>query len=218
MRYDGSPVQPTCRLIAVRTGLAASLRAYEQIMVVGATRGDLSAFEMLRHEPPDVLLIDIRGQNSLAIAQHVHGELPAVKVIAFAVDEREPQLFTFAKAGVAGYVSADASVEELVTIIRNTASEDFACSPRITSALLRALTSGVDGDSTGAEYATLTARQREVLRLMCKGLSNKEIAQSCNIAEATVKNHVHHVLEKLKAANRCQAAARAGLVSWPARG
>lgn len=199
-----------------RDGLAASLQSYDGLTVVGATRWHPSVFDILQPEPPDVLVLDVASANSVEFAERVRRECPTVKVIAFAVDEREAHLFTFAKAGVAGYVSAEASVDELVAIIRGAVSEELVCSPKIIAALVRALASRAETTLMPAEYTTLTARQREILRHMCEGLSNKEIAQACHISEATVKNHVHQVLEKMKVSNRCQAAARAAFVAAPA--
>ena len=200
-----------------REGLAASLRAREDLAVLGTAKCDVSALSALRATPPDVLVLDVHGEGSLELAQAVRRELPATKVIAFAVQEREAEIIAFARAGVAGYVSADGSVDDLVTVIRNLAIEEVVCAPQVASGLIRSLAALPGRDGSAAHDEGLTARERQVLRLICDGLSNKEIAQACHIAEATVKNHVHHLLEKLKVENRSQAAARMASAAWAAR-
>jgi DNA-binding NarL/FixJ family response regulator len=154
----------------------------------------------------------VQSGELLPFIRAVRRQLPAIKVVAFAVEELENILIRCAEAGVSGYVTCDASLDELVSVIRSVVREEYVCPPRIAAMLLRRLASpGDQGDST-VNTAILTSRERQVLRYICEGLSNKEIAHTCNISEATVKTHVHHLLEKLKVSSRSEAAARAGAV------
>jgi two-component system nitrate/nitrite response regulator NarL len=95
-------------------------------------------------------------------------------------------------------------MDELVDAIERTAQGELLCSPRIAAALLRRAAG--TGTPQAAAARELTPRQQQVLTLLSRGLSNKEISVALNIAEATVKNHVHHLLEKLQVQSRAQAA------------
>ncbi len=195
-----------------REGLASALRANDDMHVLATISAHDTSADYLRDAPPDVVIVDVQSDELLPFIRIVRKQLPAIKVVAFAVEEHENILIRCAEAGVSGYVTCDASVDELVTVIRSVVREEYVCPPRIAAMLLRRLASpGHSGDAALNE-AILTSRERQVLRYICDGLSNKEIANNCNISEATVKTHVHHLLEKLKVTSRSEAAARAGTV------
>jgi DNA-binding NarL/FixJ family response regulator len=129
--------------------------------------------------------------------------LPAAKVVAFGVDDNEQDIITCAEIGVAGYVCREASTDELVEHVRSAIRDEVICSPRIAASLFRRLASlaGRTASDDG-----LTIREGQVLSLIRAGLANKQIAAELSIAEATVKNHVHNLLEKLHVKRRAQAA------------
>jgi two-component system nitrate/nitrite response regulator NarL len=188
-----------------REGLATALARQEDIEVVGSLACHPSVVDRLSVTLAEVVLIDVAARDSLDTVHALRQKCPNTKVVAFAVDERDSGFVGFAEAGVAGYVTSDASLEELAEILRNVLTDQFVCPPSLTAMLLRHL--AVRGGSS-ADHEALTPREEQVLRSVGDGLSNKEIAQAFNISEATVKNHVHHLLEKLHVRTRREAAAR----------
>jgi two-component system, NarL family, nitrate/nitrite response regulator NarL len=122
--------------------------------------------------------------------------------------ETDEAVLAYAEAGIAGYVSRDGSVQDLVTAIEGAVKGELRCSPRLAGTILRRLAwrAAVGGDVS--PRTTLTSRETEIVRLIDQGLSNKEIAVRLGIEVATVKNHVHNLLDKLRVHRRSEAAAR----------
>jgi two-component system nitrate/nitrite response regulator NarL len=189
-----------------REGLAASLSSRSNLRVLPIGDDASSMLGRIAHAAPDVVLVDTAARNSVELVRALRERAPSTKAIAFAVHEYEQEIITYAEAGAAGYVTCDASFDQLISAIESVAREELVCSPRIASTLFRRL--GKLGETGASSTGTLTQRERQVLSLIRDGLSNKEIAQALNVAEPTVKNHVHHLLEKLRVTNRTQAAGR----------
>ena len=157
---------------------------------------------------PDIVVLDMASAGSLDLVTRVASSMPNARVVAFAVEETEHDILLCAEAGAAGYVAADGTLEDLVDSIRSVARGELLCSPRIAATLFRALRVQTPEASVDRLALTLTAREREIAPLLERGLSNKEIASQLNIEVATVKNHVHNLLEKLQVGSRGEAAAR----------
>jgi DNA-binding NarL/FixJ family response regulator len=189
-----------------REGLAGSLSACPRLAVVGtcATRAD--ARDRVRQLCPDVVLVDMVTRESLELLRDLRADCNGCKVLAFAVEENAADVIECAEAGAAGYVTADVSIDDLIAAIERIARSELVCSPRIVAQLFGRISQR--GELPSFESKTLTTRERQVLDCIRQGQSNKEIAQTLNIAEPTVKNHVHHLLEKLDVTTRAQAAAR----------
>src|SRR6185436_13278348 len=142
------------------------------------------------------------ARGSLDAIRRVSASSARARIVAFAVEETERDVLLCAEAGAAGYVACDGTMDDLVNTIHSVARGELLCSPRIAATLFRALHaqgSRPDGDRLAL---TLTAREREIAPLIDRGLSNKEIAAHLRIEVATVKNHVHNLLEKLQVASR----------------
>src|SRR5262249_10913963 len=135
---------------------------------------------------------------------------PQVRVIGFGVEEIEGEILACAEAGLAGYVPCDASLDDLVVRVESVLRGELLCTPRMAATLFHRLETQAGNGRGEPQAVALTAREREVLRLIDGGLSNKEIAVRLRIEVSTVKNHVHKVLEKLNVTSRAQAAARLG--------
>ena len=190
-------------------GLALALDGREDISVIATSTRDAATSERLRSVSPDVVVIDVQSLDVVELVYVIRRECPSIKTVAFAIDEESETVMKCAEAGVSGYVTCDAGVGDLVTVIQTVVRGQFVCPPEIAIMLWRRLASRGETASATAEGDSLTTRERQVLELICEGLSNKEIARACNISEATVKNHVHHLLEKKKLRTRVQLAARA---------
>ena len=196
-----------------RDGLARFLTdrgAFEKVHSVG-TRDELLA--LVRRVQPEIVLLDTATRGGLEWVRLVTLEAPRCKVVAFAVAETAEHVIACAEAGVAGYVPADASVDDLIEVIRGVVRGELACPPSIASTLFQRL--GTLNGTAAAQAAAsepvardpLTHREQEILALIELGLSNKEIAQTLGIGVPTVKGHVHSLLAKLNVARRGEAAA-----------
>jgi two-component system nitrate/nitrite response regulator NarL len=194
-----------------REGLAQSLSASPHIAVLGTCADRADARQQVATLQPDVVLIDVRARESLELIRDLRSQGVRCKVLAFAVEEIAADILACAEAGAAGYVTADVSIEDLVRAIERIARAELVCSPRIAAQLFGRISER--GEEWSLEVKTLTPRERQVLDCIRQGHSNKEIAQKLNIAEPTVKNHVHHLLEKLDVTTRAQAAMRTTLIS-----
>jgi len=194
-----------------REGLAGRLAACPGLAVVGTCSNRADACERVSQLRPDVVVVDIATREILELIRDLRAAALRCKVLAFAVEEIAADIIECAEAGAAGYVTADASIDDLVTAIERIARSELVCSPQIAAQLFGRISER--GERWSAETKTLTTRERQVLDCLRQGKSNKEIAQALNIAAPTVKNHVHHLLEKLDVTTRAQAAAHATLSS-----
>jgi DNA-binding NarL/FixJ family response regulator len=190
-------------------GLARILGA-EPTLEIAGTAPDLEAAVRLATERVvDVALIDMAMPHSVSAVRSLARAAPAVKVVALGMREDEEELIAGAEAGVAGYVSRGAAVADLIAVLECVGRGELLCSPHAAAALLRRVTALAAGRGGAAspDYV-LTPREREIAALLEAGLSNKDIARRLSIEVATVKNHVHNVLEKLQVHRRAQAVAR----------
>jgi two-component system, NarL family, nitrate/nitrite response regulator NarL len=191
-----------------REGLAASLGGLVAFEVVATAVDAERSLDALAAARPDVVLLDASGERSVRAVRALASALPSARVLALAVVEAEADVIPLAEAGVAGYLTVDQSLAELAETIVAVARGENPCSPGLAAMLLRRVTvlACVRAHDGGA---ALTTREREILALLERGLSNKEIARDLQIGVATVKNHVHNILGKLDVPTRGAAAARA---------
>ena len=188
-------------------GLAALLATDPSIEVAGSAALDERGAQRIRAARPDILIVDAIALRSSDFVARLAAELPSMLILACGVREELEEVVACAQCGAAGYVARDASADDLVRIVRSLERGELPCPPRIASMLFRQL-AGRSTVPIADPAAALTARERQVIALVDRGLSNKEIAASLSIEVATVKNHVHRVLEKLAVHRRSAAAAR----------
>jgi len=219
-RDGGDPVVETRRDLVVRLLVVAEVRLYRegiqnalaarpQFAVVGAASNAGQALQLIGSHRPDVVILDMATRQSLEIAWTIHAQAPdikpEIKIVAFGVEELEGDVLACAEAGLSGYVPFDASVDDLVERIESVARGELLCTPRIAAALFRKMHGRREPEGGSPDVLVLTTREREVLGLMNSGFSNKEIATRLYIEVCTVKNHVHHILDKLHVSSRAQA-------------
>jgi two-component system, NarL family, nitrate/nitrite response regulator NarL len=187
-----------------RDGIVACLARSAKLTVVGVAAYRLEAIHRARSLGPDVALADLSDPSNLHVVRTLSTTFPRLRIVALAVWEVEQDIAACADAGVHGYVSPDASIEELIAVTERVMGGDSFCSAE-TAALARQL-SGHPSEATGADV--LTWRERQIGHLIERGMSNKEIAGALSIELPTVKNHVHNILEKLHAKRRGEVAAQ----------
>jgi two-component system nitrate/nitrite response regulator NarL len=190
-----------------REGLALSLARIDRVAVVGIADTLASAMTCIKESSPDVALLDVAMPDALRLPDAVEAARAVVKIVAFSVAETEDEICACAEAGIAGYVSRNGSKEDLVAAVENAVRGEVVCSPRMAASLFRRLALRVRTTRQAGPEATLTGREHDIVALIDGGLSNKEIARQLKISTATVKNHVHNILDKLQVRRRAAAAA-----------
>ncbi len=201
-----------------RDGIAASIAQHDEFTVSYAATGCADAAAHLAEYAPDIVVLDMSSRDSLEFVRTAAALTAPVRVIAFAVDETERDILRCAEAGAAGYVPSNGTLADLVDTIRSVSRGELLCSPRITASLFKALRAQPRQAEPDRLAVMLTGREQQIAPLLDRGLSNKEIAAELHIEVATVKNHVHNLLEKLHVASRGEAAARLRAAGGPKMG
>jgi DNA-binding NarL/FixJ family response regulator len=187
-----------------REGLAQILGHIDLLSVVGQVSDRDIALAYLGDAAPDVILLDMSTPENLALVRRVRELTPSIPVVALGIEESE--LLACAEAGVVGYVTREGSLDELLAAMCSVVRGELVCSPRIAGSLVRRLAALADERARSLPEPPLTTRECEIVNLLEEHLSNKEIAARLDIEVATVKNHVHNLLEKLNVHRRADAA------------
>jgi two-component system nitrate/nitrite response regulator NarL len=177
--------------------------------VVAAVPHFERALEVLDSAGADVVLVDTGMTGGTEAVRELTAAAPEVKLVALAVREVEAEVIAVAEAGASAYVTPDASVEDLASVVNSVERGEVLCSPLMAAGLFRRVAALARDRGLDPIEEKLTARELDVLRLIEEGRSNKEIAAELSIELPTVKNHVHSILEKLHVNRRSEAAARA---------
>jgi DNA-binding NarL/FixJ family response regulator len=191
-----------------REGLAQALAHVHGMQVVATAARFSELRRAITAYPHAVLLIDallMVGVPALAALLQAN---PGIRVVVLGVNETEPEIIAHAEAGVAGYLTRDGSIGELAAAIEAAARDELRCPPRIAAALMRRVGALAITQQQAGQAVRLSRRELEVVNLIDQGLSNQEIAHALVIALATVKNHVHNILDKLDVRTRADAVAR----------
>lgn len=189
-----------------RRGLAGLLSEYRDIVLVGEAHNGHEAVALSRQCDPDVVLLDVHmpqggGLEAVRLLKHESD----VRVLMLTISDKDDDLMGAIEAGADGYLLKSAEPDELYQAIKRVAAGQSVLSPEVTARVMRAAV-GSHVPQTGVG---LSPREREVLARLAQGATSAEIAADLTISENTVKTHVRHILEKLKASNRAEAVARA---------
>jgi two-component system, NarL family, nitrate/nitrite response regulator NarL len=190
-----------------RAGLVELLERETRFEVVGTAPSVDESLTEVAGCAPDIILLDVGGDNRGGAITSLRHALPAAKVIACAVPETEDDVIPCVEAGVAACLAHETPFTELVATIEHVVSGESLASPRVTAMLLQRLAE-LSSERSNGHGEQLTLREREIVALIDQGLSNKQIAERLYIEVPTVKNHVHNILEKLHVSDRHEAAAR----------
>lgn len=194
-----------------RDGLAQGLGGIKGFRVVRIAADLAAAYAAVSELRPDVLVLDMNMPGSDVALPSFPTFSPETRVVALGVSGVESEILSCVEAGVAGYVSLEGSLDDVESAIRSAVRGEFPLSARMAGLLARRIASLVRSQGATGAGAALTHREVEVVRLVGEGLSNKEIARRLGVEVATVKNHVHNLMEKLRVRSRSEAAA------WAAR-
>ncbi|MFL5653265.1 MAG: response regulator [Ktedonobacteraceae bacterium] len=200
-----------------RAGLRAMLTDQRGFELVGEASNGQEALQLCRRLQPDLALIDVRmpEMDGLTTCRAIKQECTATSVILVTVHTNPDYLFEAIKAGAAGYVLKDISQRELISTVQKVLHGESILNQELMARLLQRLASETPTQED-LPLGRLSPREREVLQLLTKGQTNREIARKLTVSVSTVKIHVEHILAKLGVSDRTQAAVRAiemGLVS-----
>lgn len=190
-----------------RDGLVRVFREHSSITVIGTAANAEDLVQACAELTPDVTLLDWAMHDCLSAVRALAERAPEIRLILLACPEREDEMLACAEAGVCGYASRETSLEDLTRIIMEVASGQLKCSPVFAGRLIRRLSQVARSFIKDEPAEGLTSRELEVLQRIEQGFSNKQIAVGLGVEVTTVKNHVHHLLDKLSVQRRGEAAA-----------
>jgi NarL family two-component system response regulator LiaR len=186
----------------VRHGLRTYLQTLEDMDVAGEATNGVEAVELVERLLPDVVLMDLvmPEMDGIGAIRRIREVAPSTRVIALTSFADDEKVFPAIKAGAAGYLLKDVRPADLADAVRKASRGEALLAPSVAARLMQE----VSGERPAP--AGLTERELEVLRLIARGMSNKQIARELVVSEKTVKTHVSNILAKLHLADRTQAA------------
>lgn len=190
-----------------RRGLTMLLGVEPDIEVVGEAGDGVTAAEMATELVPDIVLLDVRmpRRGGLETCVQIKEQVPTARIIMLTVSDEEGDLYEAVKNGASGYLLKDSSIDEVAQAVRVVAEGQSLISPMMAAKLLDEFKEMSREDKESVPTPRLTDRELEVLRLVARGLNNREVAKQLFISENTVKNHVRNILEKLQLHSRMEA-------------
>jgi DNA-binding NarL/FixJ family response regulator len=187
-----------------RSGVKAEIG--QSVQVVGEAPDAETAIKVVLATRPDVVLLDVHlpGGGGIEVLKKVHEQNPDQRFLALSVSDAAEDVIGVIRAGARGYVTKSISGPELIAAIKRVADGDAVFSPRLAGFVLDAFSGAIDIASVDEDLDRLSAREREVLRLIARGYAYKEVAKELFISIKTVETHVSSVLRKLQLSNRHQ--------------
>ena len=190
----------------LREALTRILSKKSDIHVVGASAFSPSVVQQIRAAAPDVLLSDSAAiaLSELQLVSEVRGAVPGLKVVMIGMDVDQEIFLRAVRDGVVGYVLKDASAMEVASTVRSVASGEAVCPTSLCRALFEQVSKQLTQPTSFVirHNLGLTRREQQLVQMISRGLTNKEIAAQLNLSEQTVKNHIHRMLRKLGASDR----------------
>lgn len=207
-----TPAVPDCQVkvfvlsdvLLYREGLSRQLEKDRRVHLIGAGPPTPELVSTLEFARTDVIIMDLSMHDSLGIVRSLRERRPEVRVVAFAVSDLREEIVACARAGICGYIPRDGTIEDIIVTALHAARGELYCSPKFAAFLLEQVARAAPAPSQHPLAGRLTVRECEIVSLMQRGLSNKEIGRGLGISDATVKNHVHNILEKLSVRRRSQ--------------
>jgi DNA-binding NarL/FixJ family response regulator len=190
-----------------RRGLVMVLESEDGVDVVAEAEDGLQAVAKAQEFVPDVVLMDVRMPklSGIQATRTIADLVPAAKILMLTVSDEEDDLYEAVKAGATGYLLKEISIEEVANAIRAVVTGQSLISPSMASKLLLEFNNLARQAEERMVVPRLTERELQVLKLVAKGQSNREVAVELFISENTVKNHVRNILEKLQIHSRMEA-------------
>ncbi len=193
-----------------RRGIRALLASVPDIELVGEAAGGEEAVTIAAEVRPDVVLMDVKmpGTNGIVATRRILRGDPSARIVVLTMLEDDDSVFAALRAGARGYVVKGADESELLRVVRAVANGEALFGPEIVERLIGFFSKGEPGAGSPT-FPELTDREREILSLIARGLSNAEIASRTFLSPKTVRNHISSIFDKLQVADRAQAIVRA---------
>ncbi|MFF5209363.1 response regulator [Streptosporangium sp. NPDC000396] len=194
----------------IRRSLEMALAAETDIEVVGEASDGQEAVELADRLTPDVMLMDVRmpRRNGIEATREIKASVPSTRIIMLTVSDEEEDLFEAIKAGATGYLLKNVQLDEVPEAVRGVHEGQSLINPAMAAKLITEFANMSRKEAERPPQVPvprLTDREMEVLRLVAKGMNNREIAKQLFISENTVKNHVRNILDKLQLHSRMEA-------------
>ena len=184
--------------VAIRVGLTSMLRAQSGLEVTGAAASSKAALAFIEAGVPDIMLVDLRmpDMDGISLIREVHQLYPAVRIIVLTSYDADEDIYNSVCAGAKGYLLKDAPEQDLLDAISAVYAGERYYPPQVASRLAERL-----------QRSSLSSRELQVLEMLSKGLTNKQIACGLNLSEHTVRCHVANITSKLNVSDRTEAVA-----------
>jgi DNA-binding NarL/FixJ family response regulator len=185
------------------------LAAFPDLELCGSARDGAEALRLLDQAAPDVVLLDLGlpGQSGIEITRAIRARRAQTEILIFTVFDEEAKVLEAIRAGASGYLLKGTPAERIVEAIREVHGGGSVIQPQLARRLLRRFQPPPMEASTGdgSESRTLSPREREILNLIARGLSNQDVADALSLSRATVRTHLEHIYQKLEVSNRTEA-------------
>ncbi|MBZ0295535.1 MAG: response regulator transcription factor [Anaerolineae bacterium] len=190
-------------------GLRVIFESDPEIEVVGIANDGAQAIDLIPTAKPELVLLDLKMpiMNGVQAARLIREQFPMVHVLVLTTYDADEWVFDAIRSGAEGYLLKDTPREDLIKAVKDTVAGKHHIDPSIAGKLLNAVKDGAQPQQPDTMMADqLSDRERDVLRLLAKGLNNPEIAQQLFLSEGTVRNYISEILAKLNVSDRTQAA------------
>src|SRR5438067_10638495 len=195
------------------------LEGSSELEIVGTALSGETALEEVARLVPDVLLLDLGlpRMSGIDVTRHVKATTPSVEILIFTIFDEEDKVLEAVKAGASGYLLKGATADKIIEAIKEVKAGGTVIQPNLARRLLKHFRVDVGDGSTAAEKAPmpellaepqlkpLSDREKEILQLIAKGVSNSEAAKLLNVSKATIRTHLEHIYRKLEVTNRVEA-------------
>lgn len=192
----------------VREGLQLILESDDDISVIGTAVDGAQALEQVAAQPPDVVLMDLKmpGMNGIHATRAIHERFPDVRVLILTTYDGDEWVFDAIRGGASGYLLKDTPREGLIAAVKGTMQGQTHVDPAVAGKLFRQIAQGGAPNAESTLIDALNERERSILRLLTRGLTNAEIGAQLYLSEGTVRNYITSLFSKLSVTDRTQAA------------
>ncbi|MFQ5576869.1 MAG: response regulator [Anaerolineae bacterium] len=210
--------------VVVRAGTRQLIERHPDITVIGEASNGHEAVQLAADLTPDVVVMDVRmpGVSGIEATKRIKAEHPTMAVLVLTAHDDDEYVFALLQAGANGYLLKTAEADELVKAIRTVVGGQLALTPTVAGKVVSQFTSGKTLpdvlSSIQPDYGGLTGREMDILRLVGKGLTNKEIGRTLYISDRTVQAHLSNIFSKLNVSSRTEAVMHAVRRGWIAAG
>jgi DNA-binding NarL/FixJ family response regulator len=194
----------------LREGILTILKPHKDIIIIAASGDGKKTIVKIKQLKPNIVLLDLglRSQNSLHVVEIVKKDFPEAKIIVMDLAPVQADILQYVKAGANGFILKDASLNDFLITIRSVADGSTILPPLLVDSLFSQIVEHAvkDGKTQLKDAVRMTVRERDVIRLLGDGMTNKEIGQKIHISTYTVKSHIHNIMEKLALHTRLEIA------------